>query len=189
MARFYEQLNSVLREFIQNQRMFFVATAPETGRINLSPKGADTFCIVDDGHVAYVDITGSGNETAAHLLDDGRLTLMFCSFAENPLILRLYGRGHMLHSGDDAWLGLLQRFPAFPGVRQIMVMQIESIQTSCGYAVPRYEYRGERDSYLRWAEKKGSDGLAAYQSEKNRTSIDGLPTGLVPDMPSTDPAQ
>ncbi len=188
MSKFYKQLNSVLREFIQEQHVFFVATAPKSGRINLSPKGADTFRILDDDRVAYVDTTGSGNETAAHLLDDGRLTLMFCSFGENPLILRLYGRGQMLHSGDVVWPGLLQRFPTFPGIRQILVMHIESVQTSCGYSVPRFEYKGERDTYERWAEKKGADGLAAYQSEKNRTSIDGLPTGLMPDKPSADPA-
>jgi len=181
MAKFYERLNSGLCEFIQNQHIFFVATAPHAGRINVSPKGADTFRILDDSRVAYLDITGSGNETAAHLLDDGRLTIMFCSFGEDPLILRLYGRGHALHSVDDAWPELAGHFSAFPGVRQIMLLDIESVQTSCGYSVPRYEYQGERDTYLRWAEKKGPDGLAAYQDEKNRTSIDGLPTGLAPD--------
>ncbi len=178
MAKFYECLNASLREFIQRQHIFFVATAPRSGRINISPKGADTFRIIDDRHAAYLDITGSGNETAAHLLDDGRLTIMFCSVDPEPLILRLYGHGRALHPGDEGWLELSGCFAALPGVRQIMLLQIESAQTSCGYGVPRYHYEGERDTYLRWAEKKGADGLAVYQAEKNRVSIDGLPTGL-----------
>ena len=186
MAKFYESLNSVLREFIRRQHMFFVATAPRRGRINLSPKGADTFRILDDRHVAYLDITGSGNETAAHLLDDGRLTIMFCSFTEETLILRLYGKGSAQRPGDAGWTELAQQFPHFPGVRQIILLRLDSAQTSCGYAVPLFEYQGERDTYLRWAEKKGADGLAAYQAEKNRISIDGLPTGLVADESGAD---
>ena len=178
MAKFYECLNTSLREFIERQHVFFVATAPRSGRVNLSPKGADTFRIIDDACVAYLDITGSGNETAAHLLDDGRLTIMFCSFDPDPLILRLYGHGRALHPRDAGWSELSCCFTMLPGVRQIMSLAIESVQTSCGYAVPRYRYEGERDTYLRWAEKKGADGLAAYQTDKNRVSIDGLPTGL-----------
>lgn len=186
MAKFYQCLNAGLREFILRQRMFFVATAPSSGRINISPKGADTFRILDDNHVAYLDITGSGNETAAHLLDNGRFTVMFCSFAEDPLILRLYGTGETLRPGQSGWQELVQHFPEFPGVRQIMRLHIQSAQTSCGYAVPHYDYQGERDTYLRWAEKKGPSGLAAYQAEKNRLSIDGLPTGNAPDTEAAD---
>ncbi|MHB8347278.1 MAG: pyridoxamine 5'-phosphate oxidase family protein [Acidiferrobacterales bacterium] len=178
MAKFYECLNAGLREFIRSQHVFFVATAPRSGRLNISPKGADTFRIIDDARVAYLDITGSGNETAAHLLDDGRLTIMFCSFDQDPLIVRLYGHGRALCPGEEGWSDLFRHFAPFPGMRQIMSLQIESVQTSCGYAVPRYHYEGERDTYLRWAEKKGVEGLAAYQAEKNRLSIDGLPTGL-----------
>ena len=189
MAKFYECLNTSLREFIQRQHVFFVATAPRSGRINVSPKGADTFRILDDRCVAYQDITGSGNETAAHLRADGRLTIMFCSFDPDPLILRLYGHGRVLQPGDADWTGLAARFTALPGVRQIMLLQIESVQTSCGYAVPRYRYEGERDTYQRWAEKKGVSGLAAYQAEKNRVSIDGLPTGLRAKADATDPGE
>ncbi len=178
MARFYECLNTGLREFIQRQHVFFVATTARSGRINISPKGADTLRIIDERCVAYQDLTGSGNETAAHLLDDGRMTVMFCSFDPDPLILRLYGHGQALQPDDEGWPQLAGQFIAHPGVRQIMRLQIESIQTSCGYAVPCYGYEGERDTYPRWAEKKGPRGLVAYQSEKNRISIDGLPTGL-----------
>ncbi len=186
MAKFYECLNDSLREFIQRQHLFFVATAPRSGRLNISPKGADTFRIIDDTRVAYLDITGSGNETAAHLLDDGRLTIMFCSFDQDPLILRLYGHGRALHPDEEGWSDLFRCFTPFPGVRQIMSLQVESVQTSCGYAVPRYAYEGERDTYLRWAEKKGVEGLVAYQAEKNRVSIDGLPTGLHDKMGARD---
>ncbi len=191
MAKFYERLDETLQEFIRRQHLFFVATAPRSGRINLSPKGADTFRVIDDRHVAYQDITGSGNETAAHLLDDGRLTVMFCSFDPDPLILRLYGHGRALRHGDEGWPALSGRFAALPGVRQIVLLAVESVQTSCGYAVPHYRYEGDRDTYLRWAQKKGTAGLAAYQEQKNLVSIDGLPTGLRPDalLPESGAAQ
>lgn len=159
--------------------MFFTATAPQQGRINVSPKGGDTLRILDERRVAYLDITGSGNETAAHIIDNGRLTLMFCSFEDQPLILRLYGRGEVIAKTHDEWVALLALFPRIAGMRQIVRLHIESVQTSCGYAVPLYDYRGERDTYPRWAEKKGAAGIVEYQEQKNRMSIDGLPTGLV----------
>ncbi len=186
MAKFYDTLDPTLQDFIRRQHLFFTASATEAGRINVSPKGGDTLRILDERTVAYIDLTGSGNETAAHIHASGRLTLMFCSFEDKPLILRLYGRGEVISRRHTQWLSLLSLFPTLPGVRQIVRLHIESAQTSCGYAVPLYEYLGERDTYPRCAEKKGAAGLREYQQQKNRTSIDGLDTGLVTD---SDPSE
>lgn len=177
---FFEHLNDSLRTFIAEQHMFFTASAPSTGgRINLSPKGIDTLRIIDDTTVAYLDLTGSGNETAAHINDNGRLTIMLCSFTGSPKILRLYGIGHAVQQNATNWDQLRALFPAdIPGVRQIITLTIESVQTSCGFGVPMYEYHGQRDMLIEWAEKKGDERLADYQREKNTISIDGLPTGL-----------
>ncbi len=130
--------------------------------------------------VAYLDLTGSGNETEAHLLHDGRVTIMFCSFDEKPLVLRLYGTGTKVGVEDDRWQALIGRFPQLPGVRQIILMQVDSLQTSCGFGVPVYDFRQERDSLTEWAAKKGEPGLGEYRRKHNAESIDGLPTGLVP---------
>lgn len=181
MAKFYTELNDTLREFIAEQKVFFVATAPSRGRINLSPKGLDTLRCLDDRTVAYLDVTGSGNETAAHLLEDGRMTVMFCSFSDKPLILRMHGRGRVVHQRDEEWSDLYARFGDIPGVRQIMVMAIDSVQTSCGQGVPVYEFKHERDMLPREAEARGSDGIVAYQRKYNLVSIDGLPTNLLSD--------
>ena len=178
MAKFYPALDDNLKAFIAQQHVFFVATAPNDGRISLSPKGLDSLRVLGDKRVAYLDITGSGNETAAHLLADGRMTLMFCSFEGDPLILRLYGRGRSIKPDDAEWAALAPLFPTLPGTRQIILLDIESLQTSCGAGVPLYEYQGEREALLRWLEKKGEPGVRDYQHEKNRVSIDGLPTGL-----------
>jgi hypothetical protein len=179
MARFYPALEDRHRDFIAAQKLFFTATAPADGRINLSPKGMDSLRVLDPGRVAYLDLTGSGNETAAHLRNNGRMTVMFCSFDAEPLILRLYGRGRVVRRQDAAWAELRRHFPALPGERQLIVLDIDSVQTSCGYAVPLFDYRGERDTLARWAEKKGAAGLLDYWREKNAVSIDGLPTGLL----------
>jgi hypothetical protein len=179
MAKFYSALTDELRDFIARQHLFFTASATGEGRINLSPKGMDSFRCLDDHSVAYLDVTGSGNETAAHLRADGRITVMFCSFDTQPVILRLYGHGRVIRPRDDDWDALSQHFPPLTGSRQIMVINVDSAQTSCGYGVPLYEYAGERGTLLRWAEKKGPQGLADYWREKNQTSIDGLPTRLL----------
>lgn len=178
MAKFYSELDDTQRAFIARQHLFFVASAPREGRINLSPRGLDTLRILDAKRIAWLDMTGSGNETAAHLLENGRMTLMFCSFEGDHLILRLYGKGRVVARSDGEWQDLLPLFPSLPGVRQIIVLDIESVQTSCGAGVPLYAYQGERDALLRWVEKKGEEGARAYRLEKNRVSIDGLPTGL-----------
>lgn len=178
MAKFYPALDDNLKAFIAKQHLFFVATATQDGRINLSPKGLDSLRVPDDKRVAYLDLTGSGNETAAHLLADGRITLMFCAFEGDHLILRLYGQGRAIKPGDPEWATLAPLFPALPGTRQIILLDIESLQTSCGAGVPLYAYTGEREALPRWLEKKGEQGVRDYQHEKNRISIDGLPTGL-----------
>ncbi len=178
MAKFYTELNESLRQFIAEQKMFFTATAPEKGRINLSPKGMDTFRCLDNKTVAYLNLTGSGNETAAHMAENGRLTIMFCSFTEQPLILRLYGRGRVIHPRDKEWADIHAHFELMPGERQIVVLDIESVQTSCGFGVPIYEFKAERSTWLKWAEKLGEQGIVEYQRRQNQTSIDGLPTML-----------
>ncbi len=175
MAKFYQRLDGALREFIAEQKIFFTATAPADGRINLSPKGMDTLRCLDDRTVAYLDLTGSGNESAAHLAADGRMTIMMCSFGERPLVLRLYGRGRVVRPSDPEWGALHAHFPAFPGERQIVVLDLDSAQTSCGFAVPVYELKGERPTLVEWTLKKGEDGIREYRREKNRVSIDGLP--------------
>ena len=181
MARFYPALEAKHRAFIAAQKIFFAATGTADSRLNLSPKGMDSLRVLADTRVAYLDLTGSGNETAAHLKHDGRMTLMWCSFDTDPLILRLYGRGRAVHRQDAEWGALRRHFPELPGERQIIVLDIESVQTSCGYAVPMYAYQGERDTLARWAEKKGTVGLLDYWREKNQVSIDGLPTDLLED--------
>jgi hypothetical protein len=184
MAKFHEKLDEDLRGFIEGQHIFFVASAPNLvevadGRINLSPKGMDTFRCQDDSTVAFLNLTGSGNETAAHLAVNGRLTIMFCGFEKRPLILRLYGNGRAVHRRDAEWDDLYPLFPDEPGARQIIIMEIESVQTSCGFAVPFYEFQSERQALRRWAENRGEEGVQTYWEEKNQVSIDGLPTGLL----------
>ncbi|MDX1253499.1 MAG: pyridoxamine 5'-phosphate oxidase family protein [Gammaproteobacteria bacterium] len=179
MAKFYDAMNEELCDFMRRQHVFFVATAPVSGRINLSPKGMNTFRCLDDSTVAYLDLTGSGNETSAHLLENGRMTIMFCSFDENPRILRLYGHGRVVHPRDGEWQRLLSLFDDLPGKRQIIIMNISHLQTSCGFAVPLYEYQGERETLLRWAENKGEPGIRDYWRDRNQVSIDGLPTRIV----------
>lgn len=172
----FDRIPEELAAFIAEQPVFFVASAPSSGgHVNLSPKGLDTLRIVDPRRVAYLDLTGSGNETSAHLADNGRLTVMFCSFGPKAMILRLYGRGRTLLPGDDGFGELQALFPPLPGLRQIIVLDIDRVQTSCGYAVPRLDNPRERDTLIRWAEKKGDEGIADYQREKNAVSIDGLP--------------
>lgn len=166
--------------FIRSQHVFFVASAPVEGRVNLSPKGMDTFRILSKRKVAYVDLTGSGNETAAHVLENGRLTVMFCSFDEQPLILRLSGRARVLHPDQPEFESTIGKFEALPGVRQIFLLSVDKVQKSCGFGVPFYEYRGERGQLIDWALSQGEQGLAEYRAQRNVRSIDGLPTNVLP---------
>lgn len=181
MAKFYDELDDMLRKFIESQHIFYCASAPNHGRINISPKGLDTFRILNSKRVAYLDLTGSENETAAHIIQNGRLTIMFCSFEERPLIVRLYGQGKVVHSRDEEWNGLHPLFPTLPGERQIIVLDIESILDTCGFAVPLYDYKGERSLLIDFACKQGDEGMNEYRHKKNLVSIDGLPTDLEED--------
>ena len=178
MADFYDRLSDKLTAFIVAQPMFFVATAAPGARINLSPKGMDTFRVLDPARCAYLDITGSGNETAAHIKADGRITIMFNSFTQQPLIVRLYGRGSVARPGAPDFKAHLARFPRLAGVRQIIFIDIESVQTSCGFGVPQMGPPRERATLMRWVEGKGAAGIAKYQQARNSKSIDGLDTGL-----------
>lgn len=178
MAEFFEELSDDHEAFIAAQPVFFVATAPGKGRINLSPKGLDTLRVLNAKRVAYLDITGSGNETAAHILDDGRITFMFMSFTRNARILRIYGRGSFARPGSDEYEAHIGLFPVYPGIRQIIFADVESVSTSCGYGVPEMELLRPRATMSKWAEAKGADGIRDYQEKENSKSIDGLPTGL-----------
>jgi hypothetical protein len=180
MAKFYESLDEGLTSFIQKQHIFFVASAPLTaeGHVNLSPKGHDCLRIIGPNRAAYIDMTGSGNETSAHIRENGRLTFMFCAFDGPPRILRLFGQGRVVLPQDAEWTELSALFTVYAGTRQIIVIDIEQVQTSCGFAVPFFDYVGERDTLDKWAEVKGEDGLDAYWREKNMCSMDGLPTPL-----------
>jgi hypothetical protein len=178
MAKFYDSISSTLKEFISNQKIFFVSTAAESGRINLSPKGMDSFRIMDENKILWLNLTGSGNETAAHIQQVNRMTIMFCAFDGNPLILRLYGAAKVIHTQDKDWDQYYAHFSATAGARQIFEMQVESVQTSCGFAVPLMDYQEDQDILKNWAEKKGEEAIKDYWEEKNVTSIDGLPTGI-----------
>ena len=176
MGKVYETLDEALMGFIGRQHVFFVGTAPDSpeGHLNVSPKGLDTFRILGPKSVAYLDLTGSGIETVAHLRQNGRITIMFCAFEGRPLILRLHGRGRVVEPGDPEWVGLIARFPEYPGVRSVIVVDVERVADSCGFAVPLYEYRGERSQLIAYAEKKGPEGMEQYKAQKNRASIDGI---------------
>ncbi len=180
MAKQYDQITPTLQSFIKAQPLFFVATAPlsEHGHINLSPKGYDTFCILSANQVAYLDLTGSGNETSAHLAENGRITFLFCAFGGVPQILRLYGKGETVLPGAERWDELLAHFPSYPGIRQIIIASIHLVQTSCGYGVPLMELQKDRETMARWATSKGEEGLVEYRGVNNRKSLDGLPTPL-----------
>jgi hypothetical protein len=180
--KIHAEITPELSEFISRQHLFFVASAPLTpaGHVNLSPKGLDSFCILSPHQVTYLDWVGSGNETSAHLRENGRITFMFCAFDGPPNILRLYGQGRTVLPHHPEWEELSRKFPLrdFTGVRQIILVAITSVQTSCGFGVPLYQYQGERDQLPKWVAKKGRAGLQAYAQENNCTSMDGLTSEL-----------
>lgn len=178
MAKFTDILSPAHINFIQKQKMFFTGTAAleADSRINISPKGLDTFRVLSEKEVAYLDLIGSGNETSAHTLQNSRITLMFCSFDKVPNILRIYGKGRAILPATADWEAYTQHFNLPPNTRQIISIEISSVQTSCGYGVPVYEYKGGRDQFEKWTAKKGADGMKAYILEKNLESIDGLET-------------
>ncbi|MEH1924451.1 MAG: pyridoxamine 5'-phosphate oxidase family protein [Nostoc sp.] len=180
MSKLFDCITKELQDFIAAQHLFFVGSAPlsPTGHVNLSPKGFNCFRILSPNRVGYLDLTGSGNETSAHLQENGRITFMFCAFQEPPCILRLYGQGTTILPSSPDWDSLYSLFLPIPGTRQIIVADIEKIQTSCGFGIPLYEYQGQRQTLVNWASKKGEEGVREYQQQKNLVSIDGLATPL-----------
>lgn len=178
MGKQLPHLNDHLTSFISRQHLFFVATAPAEGRVNCSPKGMDALRVLSPNRIAWLNVTGSGNETAAHVLENERMTLMWCAFDGAPLILRAYGKARTVHPGDADWEPLSVHFPPLPGARQIFDLEIEMVQTSCGMAVPLMGFSEDRRLLIDWAEKKSKQELEDYWVEKNTVSLDGLRTGI-----------
>jgi hypothetical protein len=188
MGKVYHEINEKIQSFIAKQHMFFVATAPSSvdGHLNCSPKGLNTFCILSPTQVAYLDYVGSGAETIAHLRENGRIVIMFCAFEGPPTIVRLYGTGEVIEAKEEGFSAMLEtmiqtahadRPLAVPslGLRSIVTVTIDRVADSCGYSVPRYQYKESRDQLTKWADRKGEEALETYQKEKNKVSIDGLP--------------
>ena len=177
MGRVDDELTPQIAEIVRAQHVFFVATAPSgsDGHVNVSPKGLDTFAVLSPREVAYLDLTGSGAETMAHLLDNGRITVMFCTFEGPPMIVRIYGHGEVIPFEAPRAAELLAHFPSHPGARAIIRVDVTRVSTSCGYAVPEMSFVGARTRLDEWSVSQGPDGLAAYRDEKNAESIDGLP--------------
>ncbi|MDW4496919.1 pyridoxamine 5'-phosphate oxidase family protein [Sulfitobacter sp. D35] len=179
MAKQFDALSDTLTRFIEAQHLFFVGTAGLEGRVNVSPKGMDSLRVLGPNRIVWRNLTGSGNETAGHLAQINRMTLMWCSFEAKPMILRCYGSARTLHPRDADFDALNELFPASEGARQVYDLAIDLVQTSCGYAVPFFEHAGGRDVLADWAARKGRDGVKAYWAEKNRNTIDGLPTHIL----------
>lgn len=179
MGKKLDHITSELKDFIKKQKIFFVGTAAEEGSVNVSPKGIDTFRVLGDNKIVWLNLTGSGNETAAHLLQNDRMTIMFCAYEGKPLILRLYGNAKIYHNRDQEFDDYLPLFPITVGARQIIEMQVNLVQTSCGFAVPFMDFKEERTTLNTWAEKQGSDKIEAYWAEKNTKSIDGFDTKIL----------
>ncbi len=180
MAEKFAELEQSHIEFIGRQAVYFVGTAGAEGRINVSPKGLDTLRVLDSTKIVWLNLTGSGNETAAHVLENSRMTVMFCSFDRQPLILRIYGWASIIHPRDESEFGRYARmFGNQIGARQFFVLEVDMVQTSCGFGVPRYEMTAERQTLSKWATNKGDQGIRQYWSDKNQTSIDGAPTGIL----------
>lgn len=176
MGKVLDALDDNLIDWIGRQHVFFVATAPTAGgHVNLSPKGHDTLRVLDPHTVAYLDLTGSGAETIAHTRQNGRITVMFCAFDGPPQILRLFGIGTAHPHGTERFDELAGSFPDLPGRRSIITVDIERVQTSCGYSIPQMAYVEDRPTLIEWAERRGEDGVATYWGERNTSSIDGLP--------------
>lgn len=181
MAKHLPEITSELQDFIKEQKLFFVATAAKDGRINLSPKGHDSLRVLSPNKLVWVNLTGSGNETAAHLLKHDRMTIMFCAFEGKPNILRLYGHAKAYHERDEAYQNHIGLFKENTGSRQIIELNIDLVQTSCGYSVPLMDFKEERDMLNSWSSKQGKQRIKAYWKEKNTKSIDGFETNIFED--------
>lgn len=178
MGKQLDHINDDLKEFIKKQPIFFVGTAAETGTVNVSPKGMDSLRVINKNKVIWLNLTGSGNETAAHLLKNNRMTLMFCAFEGKPLILRLYGTSKIYHPRDTEFDNFITLFPETPGSRQIIELEVNLVQTSCGYAIPLMEYKEDRSILKDWAQKKGPEKIEQYWIDENSKSIDGFETKI-----------
>lgn len=179
MGQKFESLSERLITFIREQHLFFVGTATEDSRVNISPKGMDSLRVMNSSRIIWLNVTGSGNETAAHVQSHPRMTLMFAAFNGKPMILRVYGKARVIHQKDPEWSGLYSLFDPLPGARQIFDLDIDLVQTSCGMAVPLFDYAGDREQLYHWAEKQGEAGIREYWRQKNQRSIDGLNTDIV----------
>lgn len=178
MAKLSRNLSDFHRDFINKQQIFFVGTADVDGRINISPKGLDSLHIASPSKIYWLNLTGSGNETAAHILGCNRITLMFCSFKGSPLILRAYGTANIMQSANSDYRNIIKNFPEFTGIRQVFEINLDSVLTSCGFGVPLYDYVGQRSGLLNWSDKKGEEGIVQYQQQNNAISLDGKPTDI-----------
>ena len=178
MAKQFPSLDDAHRRFIEDQHMFFCASAAPEGRVNVSPKGMDSLRIMGPNRILWMNLTGSGNETAGHLRESPRMTLMWCSFTTRPLILRCYGTAAAIHEGDEGWAEAASHFPTHRSARQVFDLSIDLVQTSCGYAVPFMDYRAERDTMQKWVDGKSDDELRDYWKTTNTQTLDGKPTGV-----------
>ncbi|MBY4678583.1 pyridoxamine 5'-phosphate oxidase family protein [Marinobacterium arenosum] len=179
MGQQFDALTDHQIDFIQTQKLFFVGTAAQSGKVNVSPKGMDSLRILNNRQVLWLNITGSGNETSAHVQQLPRMTLMFCAFEGAPEIIRLYGQAQVLHRGHPDWPELIRHFADTRGARQLFLLDIELVQSSCGMSIPFFEYVGERDALKRWAEKKGEAGIEKYWADRNQRSLDGAETHIL----------
>ena len=179
MVKRFEELSDVFTDFIQRQQMFFVGTAAADGRVNVSPKGMDSLHVLGRNRIVWLNLTGSGNETAVHLVENDRMTLMFCAFEGPPMILRLFGSAKAYHPRDPEWNEYISMFPTMTGSRQIYDLKIDLVQSSCGMAVPYFDFNEQRDQLTQWADKKGYEGISQFWGEKNQESVDGKPTRIL----------
>lgn len=174
MGKQFSELSDKHIAFIEQQKLYFVGTAADSGSVNLSPKGGDSLRVISPTQIAWLNLTGSGNESAAHVLNNQRMTLMFCAFEGAPLILRAYGQARVLHNKDAEWKKYVSLFPESVAARQIFILDINMIQSSCGMSVPYFSYEGDREDLAQWSEKQGTEGIEKYWLKKNQKSIDGF---------------
>ncbi|WP_428086907.1 pyridoxamine 5'-phosphate oxidase family protein [Candidatus Thioglobus sp.] len=179
MGQQYSEISSKLKQFIEDQKLFFVGTATTDSRVNISPKGMDSLKVLNSNRVIWLNVTGSGNETSAHIQENNRMTIMFAAFEGKPMILRLYGNAKVVHKNDPEWKELFSLFQPITGARQVFDLTVDLVQTSCGMAVPFFDYVEEREQLKNWAIKQGDDGLRKYWKKKNRESLDGKPTNIM----------
>ena len=179
MAQRYTEIPDKLKQFIGEQKIFFVATATADSRVNISPKGMDSLRVQGKNRVLWLNVTGSGNETSAHVQENPRMTIMFAAFEGSPMILRLYGNAKVIHKNDPEWNELFSLFKPLPGARQIFDLTVDLVQTSCGMAVPLFDFVEQREQLSGWAKKRGEQGIAEFWQERNQQSLDGKPTNII----------